>query len=689
MPEETLMLHVWRYYITRNLEAERERWVLWLPVLFATGIGIYFALPQEPSMWLTLAVIELTLLAVWLARHQAKPLWLLAGWGVMLAGFTNIQLKAIYLSETPQVKNEDKLYLQGRVVAADINYRGNQRLVLENMKDYDGNSVAGCYKLTLTSKSSRAGVGDCVEMIATVRPHIHAVAVGAYQLDRKAYFEGLTGGGFISSRVLPAVCEQKPGAGLLWAEGVSGLRQGIVNRINRVLPRDEAGIAAAIVAGERGGISRKITENYRDSGLAHFLSISGLHMSMVAGMMFFLVRLAMALVPAWSLRYDAKKTAALFAILMSFVYLQISGAEIPSQRAFIMTFIVLLGVLFARQAISMRMLGWAALIVLIVSPQALIGASFQMSFAAVAALIAFYECYAGSLHRFLTGSNGQDITLPGRVMRILWAYFIGIMVSDFVASLATLPFAIYHFNRIAVFTTLTNLLAGPIIGFVIMPFVLAALLLMPLGLDYWPLKLVGAGIDLVNRITSYVAGLPEAAYQVMSMPLWGLLLIVYGALWVCIWQRKWRGWGFVLIAAGLMSIWTVKVPDVMADADGEVFAVRDESGKMVILPTRGNNYLKKVWLEKTAARKLTAKESRKLKAIYDGRKTDRTWIDMACDERSCLYKNRIRIIKYGGLEIDGKDYDLSSALGSNFYIDGKNVTVKTVRGAIGRRLWNN
>ena len=187
------------------------------------------------------------------------------------------------------------------------------------------------------------------------------------------------------------------------------------------------------------------------------------------------------------------------------------------------------------------------------------------------------------------------------------------------------------------FTTLTNLLAGPIIGFVIMPFVLAALLLMPLGLDYWPLKLVGAGIDLVNRITSYVAGLPEAAYQVMSMPLWGLLLIVYGALWVCIWQRKWRGLGFVLIAAGLMSIWTVKVPDVMANADGEVFA----------------------------------------------------WIDMACDERSCLYKKRIRIIKYGGLEIDGKDYDLSSALGSNFYIDGKNVTVKTVRGAIGRRLWNN
>lgn len=682
------MLYGWQYDIIRNLEAERERWFLWVPVLFATGIGVYFLLPAEPSMWWTLVVIELTLLAVWVARHKSGVLWFLAGWGIILAGFANIQLKAVYLNKVTPVETEDKLYLTGRVAATDVNYRGNQRLILEEMRNYDGETVPGRYKLTTLSKKKQARVGDCVELVATVRPNLHPAMPGAYQLDRKAYFEGLSGGGFIASRVLPVECQNGGSLPQWFSMGVSWLRDKIVERINHVLPPEEAGIAAAIVAGERGGINQTIIENYRDSGLAHFLSISGLHMSMIAGMMFFLVRLLMAMIPPLSLKYDAKKTAALFAILMSIVYLFISGAAIPSQRAFIMTFIVLLGVLFARQAISMRMIVWAALIVLIISPQALISASFQMSFAAVAALVAFYERYASSLRRFLTGVNYRDMALPVRVLKIIWVYFIGIMVSDLVASLATLPFAVYHFNRVAVFTTITNLAAGPIIGFVIMPFVLLALLLMPLGWEYWSLKLVGSGIELVNQITAYVAGLPEAAYKVMSMPLWGLLLVVYGALWIFLWQGKWRRWGFISVAVGMLSMLMVCVPDVMADAEGEVFAVKAENGKLVILPSRGNNYLKKVWLEKTANDKLTPKQYKELKEIYAGRKVNKQWIDMECDIRSCLYKGRIKIIKYGGIEIDGKNYNLSSGLGSHFYLDGDDINIKTVRGSIGNRLWN-
>lgn len=682
------MLQVWWYHLLKNLEAERERWFLWLPVLFATGIGIYFVLPFEPSIWVTLVLIELTLLVIWFSRRQTVLLWLLAGWSIMLAGFTTVQLKSVYLSQIPQVKHEDKLYLKGRVIAADTNYRGKQRLVLDEMQDYDDVAIPGHYKLTLTSQSAKTKVGDCVEMIAEVRALPQPAAVGAYQLDRKAYFEGLNGSGFVASRVLPIECKQKSNFSLWFSSLIDELRGKVVTKIYQVLPPDEAGVAAAIVAGERGGIAQNITDNYRDSGLAHFLSISGLHMSMIAGMMFFLVRLLMVLIPAWSVRWDSKKVAGIFAILMSVVYLLISGAEIPSQRAFIMTFIVLLGVLFARQAISMRMISWAALIVLVISPQALIGASFQMSFAAVVALIAFYERYAGGLHRFLSGRDNRDTALPVRLVKILWVYFIGIMVSDLVASLATLPFAIYHFNRVSLFTTVTNLWAGPIIGFIIMPFVLLALLLMPVGLDVWPLKLVGLGIDWVNQITAYVAGWPQAAYQVMSMPLWGLLLIVYGALWVCIWQRKWRGWGFVAIVFGLMSTWTVQVPEVMADREGEVFAVQDEAGRIVILPTRGNNYLKKVWLEKTGNEKLSPQKNRFLKAIYNGEKTAPDWIDLVCDERSCLYKGKIRIIKYGGLEIDGKEFDLYSSLGANVYLEDGEVKVKTIRETIGNRFWN-
>jgi len=146
------VLYGWQYDIIRNLEAERERWFLWVPVLFATGIGVYFLLPAEPSMWWTLVVIELTLLAVWVARHKSGVLWFLAGWGIILAGFANIQLKAVYLNKVTPVETEDKLYLTGRVAATDVNYRGNQRLILEEMRNYDGETVPGRYKLTTFSK---------------------------------------------------------------------------------------------------------------------------------------------------------------------------------------------------------------------------------------------------------------------------------------------------------------------------------------------------------------------------------------------------------------------------------------------------------------------------------------------------------------------------------------------------------
>ena len=427
----------------------------------------------------------------------------------------------------------------------------------------------------------------------------------------------------------------------------------------------------------------------KNSGLAHFLSISGLHMSMLAGLMFFLVRLLLALIPPLALCYDSKKTAAVFAILMSAVYLVISGAEIPSQRAFIMTFIVLLGVLFARKAISMRMISWAALIVLVISPQALISASFQMSFAAVAALIAFYERFAGGLHRFLNGHENAEISLPSKVVRIVFAYVAGILVSDLVASLATLPFSIYHFNQIAVYTTFGNLLAGPVIGLIIMPFVLIALLLMPFNMEVWALKIVGFGVEKVNEITAYVASLPEAGYRVAAMPFWGLMLIVFGGLWLCIWRLKWCRWGWVLILAGSLSIFTVRIPDVMADKYGEVFAVKDEQGRLVILPSRGNAFTKKIWLEKTANRKLSAKESRKLKDIYDGKKTDRSWIDMECDERVCVYKDAVVIVKFGGIEIGERDFDLYAAEGAQFFVNGHGkVQAETVRSYIGRRPWN-
>jgi len=394
--------------------------------------------------------------------------------------------------------------------------------------------------------------------------------------------------------------------------------------------------------------------------------------------MFFFIRFFVAIIPPLALRYNSKKIAANCAIVISFIYLLISGAQIPAQRAFIMTLVVLLGVLFNREAISLRTISFAAFVVLLVSPQALISASFQMSFAAVLAMIAFYEKFAPSISRFFTG---------GGIVRYIVAYLCGIVISDLVASLATLPFAIYHFNRIAIYTSLGNFLAGPVIGIIVMPCVLFSLLALPFGLEFIPLRALGYGLKIINMITSYVSSLPEAGYKTIAMPFWGFLLICTGGLWLCVWRKNWRYLGFIGIFIGFLSITLVKIPDIIVDGQSKVCAVKDNSGDLVILPSRGENFIKSVWLEKYAQTKISADRNKILKQIVSGNLIDRKWIDLLCDDYGCAYKDKVNIGKDGTLMINGKLFEITDSLGVSVYL-GNQIEVKTVREYIGNRLWN-
>lgn len=679
-------MYWFQQYLKAQFEGEQNRWFLWMPVLFGIGIGTYFLLPAEISIWWTLAVIELLIVLAVLFRFNIKVLVGLMIVAMIVLGFTDIQLKAFYLSKNPGLEQAETVYVSGRIDKIDYNYRGRQRLWLENTSDFDRERDFGRVKVTLRNNDSGLKPGECVELAANLMPRPQTAMTGGYQFDRKAYFEGIDANGYALSQVYRLKCEEKATLRQKFNFAINNLRSRIINHIREVLPADEASITAAIVAGEQGVISRKVIQNYRDSGLAHFLSISGLHMSMIAGLMFFLIRLIVALIPPLAIRYDSKKAAAVFAILISIFYLLISGAAVPAQRAFIMNFIVVLGIFLGRRAISMKTISTAAMIVLVLSPQALIGASFQMSFAAVVALIAFYEKYAGALQRFLNGE--RPISLPLKFFKIIWIYIIGILIADMIASLATTPFAIYHFNRVALYTTIANLLAGPIIGLVIMPFVLISLLLMPFGLDYYPLQVVGFGIAKVNVITAWVAEMPNAGYQVLSMPLWGLLLIVFGGLWLCLWNMPWRKWGWIAIIGGILSIFMVTTPDVMIDAEAEVWAVKDSQGELVILPSRGNNFTKQMWLEKTANKKLNEKEYKLLKKIYKGETIDKTWLELVCTKKNCVYKNIISYDKDGRLDIEGKFFDTKAAGGASIYINNGRIRVLTVRDYVGKRYWN-
>lgn len=576
------------------LDKEKSRWFSWVPVLFGTGIGIYFVLPSEPSRWLTLGIIEFLLLAAYLVRLRPALLTGVFVLAIITAGFADIQLKTLYLERELPVPPEGRMYLRGQILSADTNYRGRPRIVLGEMENFSGDHIKGRYRLTLLGRKDVIEVGQCVELVAEVSPLMKANLPGGYQPDRRLFFDGINGSGYVLGSIFDIDCPKPAG---FWLREINRWRKNVSSMIAAQLPPEQAAIVAAIVTGNRDLMTPEQAAAYRDSGLAHFLSISGLHMSMIAGLMFFLVRLIMAMIPALSLRYNSKKAAAVLAMFVSVVYLAISGAAVPTQRAFIMTFVVLLAVLFERQAISMRVLALAALIILVVSPQMLVSISFQLSFAAVTALVAFYERCGKKVERFLSGEKG---TLAGKVCRGIFAYLAGIVIADLVASLATLPFSIYHFNRIAVYTSLANLAAGPIIGLMIMPAVLLSLLTIPLGLSWLPLKIAGFGVGLVNDLTEYVASLPHAAAEVYSFPLWGLLLITFGGLWLCLWQQKWRHWGWLLIAAGGLSLFTVQVPDIIAADGGRAVAVKGADGKLHAL-SGGNRWMKQNWLEKFAS----------------------------------------------------------------------------------------
>ena len=377
-------------------------------------------------------------------------------------------------------------------------------------------------------------------------------------------------------------------------------------------------------------------------------------MSMLTGLMFFLFRFILALIPAIALRVDTKKVASVFAIILSFIYLLISGNAVPAQRAFIMTFIVLLVILTNRRAISIYTISLVAFIILFLAPEVLVSASFQMSFAVVLGLVTFYEKFSNKIQNFMRVSWLQ------RWFRGVLLYIIGIVVSDFIALLMTLPFAIYHFNMISIYTTLGNFLAGPIIGLIIMPTTLLSMLLMPFGVDTIFLRATGWGINLLNQITSWVSSLPNAGYQVQSLPHWGLVLIVIGGLWLMIWQCKWRYFGLLAIIIGAFSITTVNVPDILISPQAKVVAFKNSSGKLEIVSSRGGRFVKDIWQNKypISERKTVLKEHSDIKINDD------------------------KII------FQGRPLNIDEDIGYSIYNTATKPIIKTIRQDIGYRLWN-
>ncbi len=414
--------------------------------------------------------------------------------------------------------------------------------------------------------------GVCAEVKANLLPLSDPVSPQGYQFRRQAYFQGIGGVGQIKDiKIFDAESSRKAFGTILqkW-------RHDLTQELRTRIPGTSGEIAAAIVTGDRSGIPNVVRQNFADAGLAHILAISGLHLSLVAGLIFLIVRRGLSF--GLAELCPIKKWAAVIVILATACYLAISGFGFPAQRAFVMTSLIMVGILIDRNPLSMRSVAIAASLILVVWPESILSASFQLSFAAVVALIAVYEGGWNPLKKW---------SLQGRWYRRVLIYFFGVILTTLVATVATTPFTIALFNRFTLQAILANLLAIPLTGLVIMP----AAMLSVFSLSWGGVDLAYSfwqwGLDLLIAIAYWVSKMPGAAILVPTPSTLSMFCITMGGLWICLWRYSWRYFGLVSIGIGCFFSFFQNLPDVFSAGDGSVIAYRQKDVLYVSSLTKG------------------------------------------------------------------------------------------------------
>jgi competence protein ComEC len=571
-----------------RLAAEGERRVLWLPVFFGAGIGLYFVLKIEPPLWPGVAAACAGIGSVFALRHH--PGWREAAlaFTALAAGFA-LMRETAWEREAPMLQRRlGPVALTGRVVDIDLAERG-WRIVIapDPLPGLDTGEQPRRLRLHIPQRSDELNPGDRVNLKAMLYPVPAQILPGGRDLQRELYFAGIGGVGYSFGAAHRISGSEPEGS---WREGLRHLRTEMTRRIAAVLPGSTGGVASALITGKRGAIAEEVKQAFRDSGLSHLLAIAGLHLGLVGAFVFFTVRGGLALIPRVALQYPIKKIAAGVTLLVLVCYLLISGAAVPTERAFVMNGLVFIAIVIDRLRISMRICAIAAAVVLVMDPSVLVGVSFQMSFGAVVALIAVYETYGARLGRLL-----HSRSVSGQVL----GYCGGIVITTVVVTLGTYPFAIYHFHHVALYSPLANVIAVPLSAIWTLPWGVVSCLLMPLGLERLALAPMGRGIDLTIWVAQHVSALPGNVWAMPRLPVAGLLLISFGGLWLCLWRGSWRRWGAGAIAAGLASMMLAKPPDLLIADGGRFLAARAPDGGYFVAAEKGEKVVRSFFATET------------------------------------------------------------------------------------------
>lgn len=558
------------------LEAERERIGLWVPVLLGAGICAWFALPDAFAWiaWIALccavALAALRLPPGGRLRLAIVDCGLLAAAGCIL-----IWGKALWLGEPPLTR---PLFTRvtGEVIGVEAQPAENRWRLLVKPDAPAGLPPRIRVNIDSEDMPRAAGPGARLSFRVRLMPPPPSAVPGAYDFASRAYFMGIGASG----RALPPIRVEKPGA-----ETASGLRQRVADHISSRLDRGAAGIAITLANGDQGSITQEDADAMRRSGLAHLLSISGIHVSALIGAVILIVHRLLALSRRFALRLPLMLIAAAAGAVAGIAYTLFTGAQVPTVRSCVAALLVLAALALGREAISLRLIAFAALVVLLFWPEAVTGPSFQMSFVAVTVIVALAES-----RRFhaLTHARAE-----GGVRKMARA-LLGLFIVGVAIEIALMPIALFHFHQAGVLGAFANLVAIPLTTFVIMPGEAGALALDLVGLGAPLWWVTGHALHLLLALAHAVAAQPFATWSLPVFPSTALALIALGGLWCVLWQTKVRRLGLPLIAVGGAMMALAPAPDMLVTGDGHHMAVRQADGSMALLRGGAGEYVRQM-----------------------------------------------------------------------------------------------
>jgi competence protein ComEC len=563
-----------------TLAAARGVLFAWVPVMMAIGIGIWFGLRQEPVHWHYIAIGTGVALGLVLHRWGAEVLQPLAVvWICVLLGMLAAGARA-HLVDAPILGFRYYGAVEGRIVSIDRSQSDQMRLTLDRvvLERISPERTPERVRISLHGPQAFLAPEPGQTIVATA--HLSGpegpVEPGAFDFRRMAFFDRL---GAVGYTRVPVLLLAPPELG---AQQINRIRAILRHAVEARIAGDPGAFAAALVTGDRAGISRVAQDNLRGANLSHLLAISGLHMALLTGFVFATLRYGLALVPALALRINTKKAAAALALVVGAFYLALSGGNVATERAFVMVSVMLGAVLFDRRALSMRSVALAACVLLMAQPETLLEPGFQMSFAATVALIAGYSSLRGRLYQQ---------RWPGWAMAAFSVVFTSLL-----AGLATGPVAAAHFNRVAGYGLIANVLAVPVMGLAVMPAAVLAGVLAPLGLEGPALWIMGKGTAWILTVAETVAGWEGAVRAVPSPSAMVLPMMALGALWVILWRGPVRAAGIVPMVMAFV-IWGQQVrPPVLISADGALVGLVSAEGRALSAP-KGAGFTARQWLE--------------------------------------------------------------------------------------------